>query len=247
MILEKFVAFLYPDHLTCIVCQSELGKGEATGCCETCLSTIQSIDYKTLTCKQCGKPVMASVEALKPYFYKCKPCQEQFSFLKAHRSYALYEGAIKKMLMDIKYHDKTQALKFLAQSLKGVYDGELKDAQIDYVVCVPIHFTRRLKRQYNQAELLAKAFSPLVGLGYIPALKRIKRTKRLKLLSRDERKVSLHRAISIKSEYKNKIMGKNILIIDDIYTTGATLNTCASVLYECGAANLYALTVATGQ
>lgn len=247
MMLKKLMSILYPENLTCVVCQCELAKSVSTGCCERCFGTIEKIDYLGLTCKQCGKPVVASEEALEPYFYKCKPCQEQFSFLTAHRSYALYEGAIKKMLMDIKYHDKTHALNFLGQCLKVVFDTTFEGVEIDYVVWVPIHFTRRMKRQYNQAELLAKSFSKLEGLTCLPALKRVKRTKRLKLLSREERKVSLHRAISIKPEYKKQILGKNILIIDDIYTTGVTLNTCASVLYECGAEKLYALTVATGQ
>lgn len=238
--------FLYPSYNFCTVCLSELDASKKMTLCDGCIKEVKKITDFENRCMVCGKPVLEAFEALLPYRYKCKACQEQFSFLKAHRTYALYEGPIKKMLMDLKYHDRTHHLAFLVETLCETIENQYKGIHFDLITCVPIHWTRLLKRQYNQAALLAKMLSKRTNIPYAPLLSRNKRTKRLKLLTREERKSIIHGVISLKTAYKNHIRGKNILIIDDIYTTGATLNECARVFYEKEAAGIYALTVATG-
>lgn len=237
---------LYPKHNFCTVCQSELDASKKMTLCETCIKEVKKITDFENRCMVCGKPVLEAFEELLPYRYKCKPCQEQFAFIKAHRTYALYEGPIKKMLMDLKYHDRTHHLYFLVEALCETIESQYEGLRFDLITCVPIHWTRLLKRQYNQAALLAKMLSKRINIPYEPLLRRTKRTKRLKLLTREERKNIIQGVILVKSAYKNRIRGKNILIIDDIYTTGATLNECAKAFYEEEAAGIYALTVATG-
>lgn len=242
MDLKKGLSFLWPDFVTCAICDVELDAREEKHLCETCEKGVERIEGHL--CATCGRPVEGSLEALSPYGYKCKSCQEQFSYIARHRSFAHYEGSVKKMLMAIKYAGKRYHLAYIHGALNEVLAKEFAFDAIDYVMPVPVHFTRLLSRGFNQSALIAK------GLGdsrqYLDGFKRIKKTKRLKNLSRDERQMVLKDAIILKSVFRSSVLGKNILIVDDIYTTGATLNACAKTLYEAGAKNVYAMTFAMG-
>lgn len=243
---ETVLNALFPSNIICDICGVELDMTLKYSLCTSCYKAIRKINEEPFRCSCCDKPVERIHEQLESYYYKCKECQEKFSFYQCHRTFAHYEGTMKKILMAIKYHGKTHHISFLVDSLYAVVQREFSQVQFDGIVSVPIHFTRKLSRQFNQAELLADALSEKMKVKHFKALKRVKRTKRLKLLSRQERKNVLKNAILLKSAYKNQILGKNILIIDDIYTTGVTVNSCAQVLYENGVSNSYVLTVATG-
>lgn len=242
----KIVNLLYPRYVTCLICDAELDIEQKQHLCAQCEDSVVRIGHGAEVCRLCGRPIEKAYDQHRVYQYKCKECQEQYFYLNGHRSFAQYDGGIKKMLMGMKYHGRTYHLPYIVEGLSEVYKGDGLFDAIDCVVAVPSHFTRTLKRGYNQAALMAREFSKTEGLPYISALKRVKPTRKLKLLNRVQRKQVLKGAFEVKNSCKSKIMGKNILIIDDIYTTGATLNACAKALYESGADRIYALTVATG-
>lgn len=117
---------------------------------------------------------------------------------------------------------------------------------IDLIVPVPLHRSRKAERGYNQAELLAKYLSSKLGIPLNSRnLIRTKATKIQNKLSRHEREQNLKDAFIIRQS--NVFKDKRILLVDDIFTTGATVNECSRILMECGVKEVYVITIATGR
>ncbi len=242
--IKEGIELFWPQDLICNVCQNELEKSE-TDLCPKCLDTIRII--QGTVCKHCGKPIEQAVEAHSFYGFKCKECQEHFSYFKKHRSYALYEGAMKKSLMDLKYKGKSHHLKFLIDCMNTVIKDHKDFQDVDYVIPVPIHILRRAERGYNQTEFLAKGIcDSWPRLSYSNVLKRSKPTKKLKILDKDARKSMLKDAIIMNKKVNVSLENKRVLVVDDIYTTGTTLDACAKTLYEAGCEEVMCITVAMG-
>ena len=116
-------------------------------------------------------------------------------------------------------------------------------AQSDIVTFVPLHFIKRNQRGFNQAELIAKHISEDVKIPLTKTLSRIKNTQaQSKITVQNKRKDNLKNAFKLSKNVK--ISGKNILLIDDIYTSGATMHECAKVLKKHGAKKVYGLVIA---
>lgn len=242
---QSWIAFIWPNYLTCNSCEKELDASRKKFLCDACEEAIDLVEGPL--CSACSKPVAPVYDQLRPYGYKCKACQENFTFVTKHAAYSHYEGPMKQILMALKYKGKTHHVPYLATCLAKAHDRHFKDTPIDFVVPVPIHAKRQRQRGYNQAALLAETLCKNhSALAYADMLDRIKATPKMKKLTRDQRILTLKDAIELKIAYNNAIKGKNILIVDDIYTTGTTLNACAKVLYEAGADRIYGLTLATG-
>lgn len=191
-------------------------------------------------CVHCGKILMDKSAT------KCKVCMTTETYFEEGRSVFYYNDAIKKALMDFKYHNRRENAKFFAESIMRVYADKIALWNIDLIVPVPVHKKKLLERGYNQAEVLTKELCKLNKCSCADVLIRVERTKPQKELTRLERMKNLQKAILIDNKKKDIIKGKNILIVDDIYTTGATVSSCASVLLEAGAARVFFVTVATG-
>ncbi len=249
--------FFFPEYLSCLACGKELEKESQVQrtdsehndlfdpthkghvvFCQSCLDRIHFQGEKV--CSKCGKTIEHEYSGYKVYRYKCKACQENFHYFDRHISVTAYEELAKKMVLDLKYNEKTFYAKVMGEWMARAIPEDFKP---DYIVPVPIHITRRMTRGFNQAELLALEIAKHCQVGhYEKLLIRQKYTQRLKKLGKADRKLSLNRAIVLKNVKKHEIMGKNILLIDDIFTTGTTLDACAKVLYESGANSIYGLT-----
>ena len=131
----------------------------------------------------------------------------------------------------------------------ALYRSILQALQIDVIIPVPIYKQRRRERGFNQAELLAKELGKQLGLPVCTDyLLRIKKTKPQKELNAKERKKNLQQAFSCnKKRKKEAITWKRILLVDDIYTTGSTLDACATVLSLSGAKKVYGICVCIGK
>jgi ComF family protein len=234
---------VFPQNLTCHACDAELEPRSQEVYCNDCLR--QLIRIESNVCSKCGKPIESAYEQLSDYRFKCKECQESFHYFRKHHAFALYEGSMKVSLMKLKYKgDAYQAVqmgKYLAMVLKD----ENFEAHYDYIVPVPIHYSRKWHRGYNQSELITKELLEVLKLK-VPTnlLKRVKRTKKLKAIGREERKRILKDVFALDRKYQNQLKDKKILLVDDIYTTGSTLNACAKVLYESGCEIIDCVTVA---
>ena len=164
---------------------------------------------------------------------------ERHSSLDACAASGTHEGKLREAVQALKYENARSLAIPLAQQL--IRCQNVLDWRFDIVIPVPIGTKRLKERGYNQAELIARAFAyhrnaPLEAA----SLQRQRETRSQVGLDAKERQANVEGAFAAKSE---KVNGKAILLIDDVYTTGATLAACASALREAGASAVYALTV----
>lgn len=244
--IKEIVDIIYPEKLICLGCDREYYNENGNAYfCEECQTQLSSDHAK---CSKCDRRVDDIYTQLEIYQFKCKACQEQFHYYTRHLSCSSYEGISKKIILDLKYKGKTENAKGIAERMYMRLVEENLDHQFDLIVPTPIHWTRRWMRGFNQSDLIAKALKELLTHDVeILQLKRSKMTKKLKNLNRESRKIMLKDAIILVQKNKQMIKNKNVIIIDDIYTSGATLDTCSKVLYESGADAIYCITFAMGQ
>jgi ComF family protein len=156
------------------------------------------------------------------------------------RSWAIYGGNLRNALHRLKYKHDIALGDLFARALVECY-LEL-GWQADLIAPVPLGLARLNERGYNQAALLARPLALALALPYRPnAVKRVRETHSQVNLSTQERLANVHDAFGAQ---RNLVAGRAVLMVDDIATTGATLNSCASALVAAGARNVYALTVA---
>ena len=244
--LKEVIKIVFPEKLNCLACGDEYTiQSDASYFCEKCITELQVPEDR---CSKCDRPVESVFDQLGLYQHKCKACQEQFHYYTRHLSCTRYEGTAKKLIMDFKYKGKVENAKGLAEQMYRRLQSERILDQIEGIVPTPIHWTRRWTRGFNQSELIAKALNDMLkNQVEIIVLKRCKKTKKLKNLNKDARKLMLKDAIILSRDVQSNIENKKILIIDDIYTTGATVDACSKVLYEAGAEEIYCITFAMGQ
>ena len=173
----------------------------------------------------------------------CLPCWERLSWtpgcrtgrgpLRAILWAAEYQGPIRNLVHGLKFADMDYLARPLGRHMAGRLGPIAFAHRADLIVPVPLHIWRRLRRGYNQAELLAREISGFSGLPLDARVLRRRRAGRRQLgLSRRERRRSLAGCFAAEQA---RARGRTILLIDDVVTTGATLETCARVLLDAGA------------
>ena len=210
-----------------------------TGCekwgvrlCDDCFRSIRRI--KDPVCDCCGEPLYGFTENL------CTRCKSSSIYIDHIRSWAIFEGVLKKSIHKLKYHRDIGLGMILAQPMIS-YLKKL-DWHVDLIIPVPLDKERVKSRGYNQASLLAKPISYDIGVRFNSnCLTRFKTTKSQVGLSMSQRTENVKGAFRSGSL---DISGLSILLIDDVVTTGSTLNSCADALKECGAKVVYGLTLA---
>lgn len=157
-----------------------------------------------------------------------------------------YKGIAKSAIIRYKFHNKISYATVFAQLLSEKIKKTENCQDIDLILSVPLHKKKEQIRGYNQAHLIAKELSKLQRIDKgTNILKRVKNTKPQSLLPKHKRQSNVEGAFVV--EDFSQIIGKNILIIDDIMTTGNTLNECSRILKEAGAKNILAAVLATGR
>lgn len=148
-----------------------------------------------------------------------------------------YRGEVREAVKRFKFRDEPgYAVPFSGEMQKAL---ELcgKARQFDVVTCVPMYFFEKAKRGYNQAELLAKELSERLSLPYSGLLRQVRRKKAQHTLSPAQRRQNVKNVYAPRN--KEQIVGKRILLCDDIVTTGSTLRECGRVLYRAGAKEVF--------
>lgn len=195
---------------------------------------------------KCGKPIQNEEQE---YCYDCSRFEYAFE-----QGYSLWvhHQPVSGAIYQYKFHNKRCFAEIFAKEMIKNYGWAIKKWKIQAIIPVPLHKSKRRKRGYNQAEILAEAIAEewwKEGLGnQLHVLKnvlfRIKKTKPQKMLDDFERQKNLQGAFSVAESWKP---AKNVLVIDDIYTTGATIQKIAVKLKEAGVENVYFLTISIGQ
>ncbi len=208
---------LSKEH-SCICCGNEILDGSEFQLCEKCLNNMQKINEPI--CLRCG-------ESLENGKLNCEFCEHFNYAFKSNRSIFYYDDTSSKIIKGLKYNQRKYYAKFIARMMtedKSIFEN------IDVITFVPISGKRKRVRGFNQAEEIAKEISKIVGIETIELLEKVKDNKTQAGLSQKERLENLKGTFAVKTGLEDKIVGKNVLIVDDVFTTGATLNECSSVL-----------------
>lgn len=225
-----FLKELYPEDFTCNCCGKELTTLNKFNLCEDCLSKIYPIKYP---CKICGDELNSFTNICE----NCKNRKRNFDYVASTTS---YDGIAKKLVHKLKYNNCAYISKTIGAFLVDTFSNGKFDL-IDFVLCTPISKEKLKVRGFNQAEEIMKEFVKSYGFEYSSnCLVRVKNTKSQTILSRKERQENLVNAFKVTDE--SLIVGKNILVIDDVITTGSTLDAIARELKKSGANKVYGLT-----
>lgn len=229
---------VFPSGIYCISCGSLIDGTRPYAICDMCMKKLHWIGEHT--CEKCGKALPETYRGR--LCYDCMTYDHAFSKGYSCLTYGLYE---RQLLMDLKYSGKG----YLAEKFGDIlYDRiTCEDICPDVIIPVPISRKRTEKRGYNQAFLMAKRLSARWGIPVDEkVLYRQKDTPQLRSLSPAQRETVLSDAFSVKKGTEQRIAGKDILLVDDIYTTGMTADVCSRVLMKSGAEDVCVLTLASG-
>ena len=233
-LLRKLLNFIIPPR--CLLCHRPIESNGAL-----CPDCFDKVNFITLPyCMHCGAPLEGRNDDIKGLC--CGTCLTKKDIFRLRRAAILYEDVSKKILLDFKFADHTENKYLLAQWL--YFAGkDIFNAGVDVIIPVPLHYTRLFKRKYNQSALLAHELSKLSNLPVdYSSLKRTKKTLPQSLCNGSKRKSNVRDAFDV--IHQQNVKGKRIVLVDDVYTTGATLRECAKVLKKAGAKSIDALTVA---
>jgi ComF family protein len=226
--------FLFPP--LCLQCREHVG--EAGGLCSRCWSAISFIEGPV--CASCGIPFDA------PVFEetKCAACHAESPAFDKARAIMRYDEASKGAILALKHADRLDLVPSFGRWLDRV--GRTMLRECDLIVPVPLHRTRLWSRRYNQSAELARRLSRLCQRPFAPdALERVRRTpSQGEMPSAGARRRNVTGAFRIRPSMKAKIDGRAIVIVDDVLTTGATVDSCARVLKRAGAKAVFVLALA---
>lgn len=227
---------LFQTALTSIYPPRCVGCGELVdsdfGLCGTCWSDTQFIG--TTACDTCGTPLPGQMDD-EPI--KCDACLKTKRSWTRGRAALIYSGMGRKLVLRLKHGDRQEVARPAAGWMHLTNKAVL--AQNALIAPVPLHWIRLAKRRYNQSALIARCFADMSGLDWCPdLLQRSRRTPSLDGKTAAERAEILEDAIKINAKRRHRIIGRPVLLIDDVLTTGATLEACAQACRAAGASDV---------
>lgn len=231
--IVKIVNLLFPLH--CPVCDEIVPAGDGK-LCMTCRGKIHYI--KEPVCQKCGRQLADESGVL------CESCKRKEHYF--DKGMALYDyQSMKKSIYRFKYGKRCEYAEFYAEDIYRHFKRDIINMEADAVIPIPLHRTRLRSRGYNQAELLARHLSRLSGIPVNKnVVKRIRKTVPQKQLDAYGRQNNLKKAFNIRSDV---VKLKKVILVDDIYTTGSTIDAVAAELRRCGVEKIYFITLCIGE
>jgi len=236
--IKALLDIIYPEY--CILCKSTLNNDRSqTMVCVDCFQEIKM--NAPPFCKKCGRHLELRNKLDKEI---CPECEKKTLHFDRAWSVCNYSDKMKDLLHLFKYSNKTRLRKLFGKILaKFIQDFNISMEGFDFIIPMPLHSTRLREREYNQTQLLAEELSKNLSLKTSGNnIMRIRNTKPQSSLSASERYNNIKGAFRVKNP--NQIDKKNILVIDDLYTTGATASEIAFTLKNAGAKGVSILTLA---
>jgi len=235
---DAVVSIVFPA--ACRICERLLTRASRIPICDNCLGSFAPLPEKI--CVTCGRPLEA-YPLREGEVLLCPACKTgQYEFDRA-RSYAIYEGALIRAIVLLKFEEMTPLGHWFGERLAELVRRGEEELAADVVVPVPLHRQRQRERGYNQADLIARPLARRLGLPCRPVLLVRTKPRPDKLhLSLEERWSSVRGAFAAKPG--SRVDNLRVLLVDDVMTTGATLDACARALRQAGARTVIGLTVA---
>jgi ComF family protein len=221
----------------CMVCGEKSKNGDTDGICNSCLSQIGSIS--TPLCNRCGLPFIP--EGGINHF--CQKCLVSPPFFGIARAFSRYQGGLKEAIARFKYEEKIALGEKLGKLMAQVTYPDLTLDAYHLVMPVPLHPKRLRERGFNQSAILAQQVNRRCRTPVdLFSLRRHRATGSQVNLGLTERRRNVKGAFSLSNG--KKVKNKSVLLVDDVYTSGATVNECAKVLLKAGAVRVDVLTLA---
>ncbi len=224
---------LYPEGLTCAVCDNELEQSSRYGLCPDC-----SVPFISHCCKRCGTVLYGGRE----YCDRCVKDGGKYSFVQARAPFPYDRESVHRMVWNLKYGKLPYYAKLMGEPMAELLSSLVW--KIDAMTYVPLHPKKERQRTYNQSELLANRISEISG---IPVISTLKKTVYSKSSATSLGKEDREKLLKDTFENVSDVSGKRLLLIDDVFTTGATSDECAKTLKNAKAKEVYVLTYATSR
>ena len=215
---RKAKDILYPEGITCDLCGEDLVTDTRYNICAKCIEKLPLI--KGNICLNCGVEIDNEAEY-------CDRCQNNGYVFKINRAPMIYDGSARDMIHSLKFGGKKYLVKTIGAMMADAFLKYGMEGEI--IVPVPMTAKDEKKRGFNQAELLAYEVGARLNIPVLPALAKIKDTAVQKELTGKERAENLTKAFEVVFP---QVKDRKILLIDDIFTTGTTVNECAKTLLK---------------
>lgn len=212
---EQLLRLIYPAK--CIFCGAILPEAAGINACKACRAAL-------------------------PRYNRRFEAVPEIPYLNGLLAAFVYEDEIEKAVRAMKFSSRPRNAETLGYLMYECITEQENMPDFDVIVPVPMHKRKKTRRGYNQSELIAQHLGRHLGIPVENLLAKIRNTKAQSLLGREERLKNLENAVIATDP--DRITGRNILLIDDVTTTGTTLNTCARVLYEAGATWIFSAVIA---
>ncbi|MDR1953361.1 MAG: ComF family protein [Clostridiales Family XIII bacterium] len=255
---KRAAELIFPSNIYCIACGNVVDETRVYALCDKCMNELAWNTGKV--CAKCGKSLendradgeATDTESSGVRDELCFDCQKASHAFRKGYACVTYAGNAKEIVRSLKYRDNPYIAEKLAkimwERIREEIDEETGEVfTLDLILPVPMHIMKRRKRGYDQAVLIARRLSERME---IPCdencIIRDGETAVMSSLGRSERKLNVSDAFSMACGAAERVAGKNILLVDDVFTTGSTADACASVLYGAGAANVDIFVFAAG-
>jgi len=225
-----FLDSVFPPR--CPVC-GEIAVPSGNRICETCAGELDFV--KSPCCLKCGRGIFDETQE---FCYDCTVRPKSFDY-----GFALlnYDDRMRESMAQIKYKNRREYIETYGRLISLCYGRKIKEMHADALVPVPVHPQRLRQRGYNQAEILARSIGKHTGLPVrTDILFRNRNTAAQKKLTPDERLKNLAEAFSADAGKRDV---RSLILVDDIYTTGSTVEACTRILRSAGAAHVYYLSI----
>ena len=234
---DAALALVYPQP--CAVCGQSVESRHDGVACGRCWDEAPLFTGDETLCWKCGALSLAKVSHDRRETVRCGRCEtDEFT---AARACGLYEGALRSSILELKR--QPHVARRVAHLMYDVQQREPLN-QAEMIIPVPLHHDRERERGFNQACVLARELSRLCGLPVdeYSVIRRIHTERHRAGMDAKARRQSVTNAFTVR--HADSVSGKRVLLIDDVFTTGATVSACASVLKDAGAEEVFVLTVA---
>ncbi len=232
VLLKGLINLLFPPY--CPLCGKSILDQDGAGFCKDCISLMIPINEPF--CPGCSIPYSSA-----SFNHFCQECSERERYYDRGRSLFIYKGKIKEAVHLFKYGGRRSLINSFEELIPRRIPAPL--GNYDLVIPVPLHRRKLRKRGFNQSLLIARTVGRIWDIDVDPfILKKIKDTPPQTELSHDERVINVKGAFSVNNP--ERVFKKNILIVDDVFTTGSTIRECAKELKRFGAKSVDFFTIA---
>jgi ComF family protein len=237
---EALASLVFPAP--CRICAQMLDTGSRIPFCHACIAVLAQTLAEPL-CSQCGRPIVSTAVADSQSSPLCHLCRLHTYDFDAARSFGPYTLPMSRAILMLKYGEVTPLGAWFARHLARLVNADKQIFAADVLVPVPLDPARLRERGYNQAELIARPLARILGIPFRSYL--LVRTKprpdKIRLTRRERWETVRGAYAAHKSAQVDKL---RVLLVDDVLTTGATLDACSKALRKAGAARVVGLTVA---